>query len=165
MVACSRGRMQPAMLLILLPSAVALNHVPLGSASSEAAQSCGYATTRLAQPDVGNGAEGRSPLGWAAARTRRSGGVRCGLLSGLKIGDSVSADKFDEGAQVRVTSSINFMHVPGHKKGFDAKDAVGTVLRVYEEANLSADRAVKVRFEEPKRWIGHFAAGELKAVE
>ena len=57
------------------------------------------------------------------------------------------------------------MHVPGHKGGFDAQGAVGTVLRIYKESNLSPNREVKVQFEEPKKWLAHFSPWELEVHE
>ena len=48
------------------------------------------------------------------------------------------------GQSVRVSKSVTFMHVPGHKGGFDAKGLVGEVQRVYQEPNLSPNRKIKV---------------------
>ena len=36
------------------------------------------------------------------------------------------------------------------------------VIRIYDEANLSATHPVKVQFTEPKAWIGHFEYDELE---
>ena len=50
-------------------------------------------------------------------------------------------------------------------KLYTAKGHEGEVVRVYGEPNLSANRDVKVVFEEPKKWFGHFEAWELEAAE
>jgi hypothetical protein len=57
-----------------------------------------------------------------------------------------------------------FFHVPGHKGGYDPKGTVGTVTRVYTEANLAPTSSVVVLFAEPKRWKNHFAPHELEHV-
>jgi hypothetical protein len=101
------------------------------------------------------------PTGWAAAR--RASEARCSLLAGLQSADEARPPP-TEGQRVRVTAPVRFMHVPGHKAGFDAEGAVGTVLRVYDAQNLSPNREIKVRFDEPKKWIGHFEAWELEAL-
>ena len=51
------------------------------------------------------------------------------------------------------------------QEGFDAQGAVGKVRRVYDQPNLSANREVKVEFDEPKKWIGHFKPSELELTE
>ena len=162
MAALSAAR--AARLLLLLSRALfassALQHMPLGMgregrpAELTRCRSKG-ATVRLAQP-VGQPL-GAAPTGWSAARAH----VRCGLLSGLKV-DKDDGPALEEGQQVKVGAEVTFMHVPGHKEGFAAKGAVGTVLRVYDSPSLSANRQVKVEFAQPKRWIGHFEASELE---
>ena len=145
--------------LLLLPTSVALSHVPLGSAH---AKSHCNAAVRLAHP-AGTAEAAEAPTGWAAARTHRSRNVRCGLLSGLKV-DGDDSPALEVGQRVRVTEQVTFMHVPGNKQGFAAQGAVGTVMRIYAESSLSPNREVKVEFEEPKRWIGHFESRELEPV-
>mmetsp|Transcript_39001 Transcript_39001/g.102781 ORF Transcript_39001/g.102781 Transcript_39001/m.102781 type:complete len:174 (+) Transcript_39001:86-607(+) len=159
------------LLLTLLSQSLALNHLPLGTAASVSAaaslgceqQTTGSTTTRLAQP-VGRPI-GAAPLGWSAPRkARRTNGVRCGLLSGLKVDADADADaKLTVGQQVRVSATgLNFMNVPGNKQGFDPNGLLGTVRHIYADPKLSANREIKVEFAEPKKWIGHFEARELK---
>ena len=69
------------------------------------------------------------------------------------------------GQRVRVTSDAQLMHVPGHKEGFVAQGVEGTVARIYTEENLSANCRVKVQFEEPKKWVAHFEAFEVEALD
>jgi len=64
-----------------------------------------------------------------------------------------------------VAKSVTFMHVPGNKGGFEAQGQVGTVLRVYDAPNLSPNREIKVEFQEPKKWLGHFESWELEPYE
>ena len=108
-----------------------------------------------------------APTGWAAARrtSRRTPHASCSLLGGLSDsgGDGPTVDSFSEGQEVVVSQDVNFLHVPGHKGGFNAKGSVGTVLRVYLEPNLSPNRKIKVQFSEPKKWIGHFEPWEIEA--
>jgi propionyl-CoA carboxylase alpha chain len=68
------------------------------------------------------------------------------------------------GQKVRVSKQVTFMHVPGHKDGFQAQGSVGIVTRVIDESNLSPNRKVKIQFEEPKKWAGHFESFELEVV-
>jgi len=147
----------PLLLLLLPTCTLALSHVPLGAAGAKTAECT--AAVRLAHP-VGR-PDSEAPKGWAAARRRRSSDTRCGLLSALKVDDN-SGPSLAEGQQVRVKEKVTFMHVPGNKQGFDAQGAVGTVLKVYDEKNLSPNREVKVTFTEPKKWVGHFEASELE---
>jgi hypothetical protein len=35
---------------------------------------------------------------------------------------------------------------------------------VIDESNLSPNRKVKIQFEEPKKWAGHFESFELEVV-
>jgi len=116
---------------------------------------------RLAHPGGMSKRMGSGPQGWAAARAPP---VRCSLLGGLSVDDVPESENFSVGQSVRVSQSVTLMHVPGHKDGFDAKGAVGKIVRVYTEANLSTNREVKVEFTEPKKWIGHFEAWELESV-
>ena len=93
----------------------------------------------------------------------RSARVRCSLLGGLSDNTPEgNAETFVVGQKVKVSQSLTFMHVPGNKGGYDARGLTGTVLRVYTEANLSSNREIKVQFEEPKKWIGHFSRFELQ---
>ena len=72
---------------------------------------------------------GAAPTGWAAARAPP---VHCSLLGGLSDPTrGPPPESFSVGQQVTVIESVNFMHVPGHKGGFDAKGLTGKVLRVY----------------------------------
>ena len=104
---------------------------------------------------------GAAPTGWAAARAPP---VHCSLLGGLSDPTrGPPPESFSVGQQVTVIESVNFMHVPGHKGGFDAKGLTGKVLRVYAQGNLSANREIKVEFAEPKKWIGHFEPWEVVA--
>ena len=101
----------------------------------------------------------------AAPRTRRARAARCGLLATLAANSKDSEPELTEGQRVRVKVSRVLMHVPGHKGGFEAQGAEGVVQRVYQEANLSANYKVKVSFEEPKKWMGHFNAFELELAD
>ena len=93
----------------------------------------------------------------------RAAAPRCGLLDILGGGgDDDKAPAIAVGDRVRVSKSMKLMHVPGHKSGLDVKGYEGEILRIYEENNLSPNREVKVAFDEPKRWIGHFEAHELE---
>jgi hypothetical protein len=80
-----------------------------------------------------------------------------------------SQSTFTVGQRVRVAAAVDMKHVPGHKQGFDARGAEGTVTRVYEVdadgSTLTPNHPVKVQFDEPKRWTAHFDAEELEAVE
>ena len=87
---------------------------------------------------------------WAPGAAQRAGPARCSL----KVGQ-----------QVRVIEEAMMMHVPGQKKGFEAKGSVGTVIRTYSEPNLSPNRGVKVEFQEPKKWVAHFESWELEPVD
>ena len=97
------------------------------------------------------------PTGWAAPRAH----VRCSVLSGLTV-ESSDETSFEEGQRVRVAAQVMFMHVPGNKKGYEVQGLVGEVIRVYDQPNLSPTRGVKVAFDEPKKWIGHFEPSELE---
>ena len=100
----------------------------------------------------------------ALAVARRSAAAQCGLLGGPSGDDE---PVMAEGQRVRVIESAMLMHVPGHndKAGFDPKGCEGTVIRQYTEANLSPNRGVKVRFEEPKKWTAHFEPWELEPLD
>lgn len=97
----------------------------------------------------------------------RRAGEPLGLLSGLSVPDD-KQPAFAVGQRVRVATKTRLMHVPGQKKGFNAEGALGSVLKVYDEPNLSANRKIKVELQEPdskKRYIAHFEAGELTRAE
>ena len=86
----------------------------------------------------------------------------CSILGGLAGAMGKDGPAIKAGDRVRVVRSAKLMHVPGHKEGFDPKESVGTVQRVYEAGKtLSANRPIKVVFEEPKKWTGHFDRHEL----
>ena len=70
---------------------------------------------------------------------------------------------FTVGERVRVVESVLFKHVAGHKGGFDAKACEGVITRVYSEGNLSPNRPIKVDFERPSKWVGHFEPYELES--
>lgn len=76
---------------------------------------------------------------------------------------------FQKGQRVRVKESIKFRHVPGHKEGYEAEGLIGTVVRVYDEPDVSPNRGIKVQFTpgsgSNKAWIAHFEAFELEAVQ
>ena len=92
--------------------------------------------------------------------------VLCGLGDFFKRGgQGDTPPELAVGQRVRVTSTATLMHVPGHKDGFEVHGAVGTVLRTYEESNLSPNREVKVQFDGPnKKWVAHFESWELQPV-
>ena len=161
------------LLLLPLPRSEALAHTrpPASALVAEPAPArCrqhASSQPRLAHPAGGAGSSGdvssrlwAAPKGWASARAH----VRCSLLGGLKV-DNNDGPELHIGDVVRVQRSIKFMHVPGHKEGFDAQGAIGKVRRVYDQPNLSANREVKVEFDDPKKWIGHFEASELVLTE
>jgi len=82
------------------------------------------------------------------------------VLKGLKPEVKIT---LEEGVRVRVVAeNLDFKHVPKHKAGFDPKGCVGTVVRVYKEENLSPNRHIKVQFDEPSKWIGHFEPEEIQ---
>ena len=87
------------------------------------------------------------------------------VLSGLKL-DVPTEAPCKAGDRVRVLDGLQpLQHVPGHKGGFDASGCEGEVLRIYDEPNLSCTHPVKVQFQEPKPWIGHFTFEEVELVE
>ena len=93
---------------------------------------------------------------------RRTRTAVCSILGGLAGAMGKDGPAIKTGDRVRVVRSAKLMHVPGHKEGFDPKESVGTVQRVYEAGKtLSANRPIKVVFEEPKKWTGHFDRHEL----
>jgi len=100
---------------------------------------------------------------------RRAGVISCGLVDLVGAGggsdDAEETTVFDVGQRVRVKSEATLMHVPGHKAGYQAQGAEGTVVRQYKEPNLSPNRDVKVEFSEPKKWVGHFEAWELEVLD
>ena len=151
-------------------AASALNAAPATASRMRRKQSGGSSSSvprvRLAQR-AGASARMGAPSGWAATRrsgARRASTTTCSLLGGLKdsSGDRPEASSFSVGQEVVVSQDVNFMHVPGHKSGFNAKGSVGTVLRIYTEPNLSCTREVKVQFTEPKKWVGHFEPWEIE---
>lgn len=149
------ARQRLPLLLVLLPTCcTAITH---GVAARSRCHQSGETPIRMAQtPGVSR--HGGEPTGWAAARAH----VRCSLLGGLAKSMEPEPE-FEVGQRVRVKASVVFMHVPGHKgEGFEASGSVGTVQRVYHERNLSANRGVKVAFDEPKKWLGHFQPNELE---
>lgn len=86
-------------------------------------------------------------------------------LLGLKLEEPVIAP-FKADDLVRVKPGLEMLrHVPGHKAGFDAAGSEGKVMRIYVEENLSCTHPVKVKFAEPKNWVGHFTFDELELVE
>ena len=95
------------------------------------------------------------------ASAARRAATRCSL------DDEDDEAHFEVGARVRVVADaeVKLMHVPGFKEGFDAGGAEGTVVRTYEESNLSPNRKVKVQFDGEKRWVAHFDPWELEAIE
>ena len=95
-----------------------------------------------------------------ASATRRAA-ARCSLSDGEQH------ESLAVGARVRVVADaeVRLMHVPGHKEGFDAGGAEGTVVRTYSEANLSPNRKVKVQFDGEKRWVAHFDPWELEVID
>ena len=149
------------LLLLLLPAGWALTRVPLGAAGSAR----GWCSTAERMAHLAGAAPmSGSQRGWAAACTHRSSrNIRCGLLSGLKV-DGDDGPILQPGQKVRVSKQVTFMHVPGHKDGFQAQGSVGIVTRVIDESNLSPNRKVKIQFEEPKKWAGHFESFELEVV-
>lgn len=76
---------------------------------------------------------------------------------------------FQKGQRVRVKESIKFRHVPGHREGYEAEGLIGTVIRVYDEPDVSPNRGIKVQFTEGsgsnKAWIAHFEPFELEGVQ
>lgn len=149
------------LLLLLLPTGWALTRVPLGAAGSAR----GWCSTAERMAHLAGAAPmSGSQRGWAAACTHRSSrNIRCGLLSGLKV-DGDDGPILQPGQKVRVSKQVTFLHVPGHKDGFQAQGSVGIVTRVIDESNLSPNRKVKIQFEEPKKWAGHFESFELEVV-
>ena len=137
-----------------------------GGQGSSGSQGDGAPRMRLAHR-AGSSARMGAPTGWAAARRAppRAPHASCSLLGGLSDseGDRPTAESFSEGQEVVVSQDVNFLHVPGHKGGFNAKGSAGTVLKVYLEPNLSPNRKIKVQFSEPKKWIGHFEPWEIEA--
>jgi hypothetical protein len=86
-------------------------------------------------------------------------------LLGLKLEEPVVAP-FKVNDLVRIKPGLEMLrHVPGHKAGFDAAGSEGKVMRIYVEENLSCTHPVKVKFAEPKSWVGHFTFDELELVE
>ena len=86
------------------------------------------------------------------------------LLS-LKLEEPVVAP-FKADDLVRIKPGLEMLrHVPGHKAGFDAAGSEGKVMRIYVEENLSCTHPVKVKFAEPKNWVGHFTFDELELIE
>jgi len=122
-------------------------------------------TQRSTCPRSG-GAEAVRRTPAAALRHRiapRRAGQPVSLLSGLSVPDD-KQPTFAVGQRVRVAIKTQLMHVPGRKEGFNAEGRVGSVLRVYDEANLSANRKIKVELVEPetlKKYIAHFEPREL----
>ena len=101
----------------------------------------------------------------ACDRWARDRSARAALLS-ASDGGALEPEPLAVGDRVRITAaSLEFKHVPGHKQGFDAAGAIGTVVRIYGEGNLSPNRPVKVEFDEPKKWVAHFDAHELETVD
>ena len=85
----------------------------------------------------------------ACDRWARDRSARAALLS-ASDGGALEPEPLAVGQRVRITAaSLEFKHVPGHKQGFDAAGAIGTVVRIYGEANLSPNRPVKVGTNEP----------------
>eukprot|EP00326_Haptolina_ericina_P004518 CAMPEP_0181214664 /NCGR_PEP_ID=MMETSP1096-20121128/25584_1 /TAXON_ID=156174 ORGANISM="Chrysochromulina ericina, Strain CCMP281" /NCGR_SAMPLE_ID=MMETSP1096 /ASSEMBLY_ACC=CAM_ASM_000453 /LENGTH=92 /DNA_ID=CAMNT_0023306435 /DNA_START=249 /DNA_END=527 /DNA_ORIENTATION=+ len=83
-----------------------------------------------------------------------------GVLGGLEPEEKPT---FNEGDAVRVTIATTLRHVPKvGKEGFDANGLVGRVVRAYSEPSLSPNYPIKVKFEEPCVFTGHFAPDELQ---
>ena len=72
----------------------------------------------------------------------RAGVVTAGIrLAGLKL---ERRPTFTVGQRVRVQRNIVFKHLPKLKDGFDAVGCEGTVIRTYDNAQISADRCAGV---------------------
>ena len=112
-----------------------------------------------------SGAHVRARMPFAPRVGAGAGALSCSILSGLASSEGKQGPPLRVGDSVRVVKPSRLMHVPGHKDGFDPSadgGCVGTVRSIYESGtNLSANRPIKVAFEEPKKWIGHFEAHEL----
>ena len=99
-----------------------------------------------------------------AAGRRQVVSAKMSLL-GLKLEEPVVAP-FKADDLVRIKPGLEMLrHVPGHKAGFDAAGSEGKVMRIYVEENLSCTHPVKVKFAEPKNWVGHFTFDELELIE
>ena len=99
---------------------------------------------------------------------RRAGAPSCSILGDLAGNSKKTGPPLKVGDTVRVVESSKLMHVPGHRDGFDPSSdggSVGVVLSMYESGtNLSANRRIKVQFDDPKKWVGHFEPYELQLV-
>ena len=119
-------------------------------------------------PGHGTGLLSRERSSFAPSRERVGSRRRqvgaCMSLLGLKL-DVPVEPPCKVGDHVRVKAGLApLRHVPGHKDGFDASGSEGEVLRVYAEPNLSCTLPIKVQFQEPKPWIGHFTFNEVEPV-
>jgi len=97
-----------------------------------------YANALCIQPNAGQ--FGRRRL--ASGHMPRAGVVTAGIrLAGLKL---ERRPTFTVGQRVRVQRNIVFKHLPKLKDGFDAVGCEGTVIRTYDNAQISADRCAGV---------------------
>jgi len=106
-------------------------------------------------------------LGRSLTRPARALPVRMiSVLGDLKLDERPT---FNDGDTVCVAESVIMRHLPkkvtGDSGKFDAQGCVGVVLKAYDEPNLSPNRPIKVEFEAPTKWIGHFEPEELVLVQ
>lgn len=164
------------MLLALLIAQCAALHLPLQGAKLHPVASrgsCGgfgcrhhstHEELKVSLPSCNDAAGNWQPSGIVHSIAPRHAAVVCGFLDKLAGKGNDKNPRFEVGQRVRVTSDVQFMHVPGHKEGFAANGAEGVVVRCYDEANLSSNREVRVEFAEPKKWVAHFEPWELAII-